>query len=224
MFKKAALALTLTVASMSSYAATFYEGKHYTEISDKAPSAQPSLTEFFSFYCHNCFAFESQYMPAIKPHLNKDIKFETKHVEFQRSDMMTEVMRALAVIHQVAGDDTKKQGEMSIAMFTAIQGEDVANGHDHGAPGDNHEPKINSRDDIKKLFMGFGVSTTKYDELADNNITDEKLALWRKQAREFRIQSVPSFIVNEKYMVNLNQIRNLGEMIELINYLSTKKS
>lgn len=222
MIKKAALALTLAVASLSSYATTFYEGKHYTEISDKAPSSEPKLTEFFSFYCHNCYAFETQYMPAIKPHLNKDIKFETKHVEFQRSDLMTEVMRALAVIHQVAGDDTKKMGEMSVAMFNAVQGE--GGEHDHSVPGHTHETKINNRDDIKKVFMGFGVSATKYDELADSKVTDDKLALWRKQAREFRIQSVPSFIVNEKYMVNLGQIRNLGEMIDLINFLSTKKS
>ncbi len=224
MIKKAALALTLAVASMSSYAATFYEGKHYTEITDKAPSAQPKLTEFFSFYCDNCYAFEAQYMPAIKPHLNKEIKFESKHVEFQRNEMMTEMMRALAVIHQLAGDDVNKMGEMTLATFTAMQGSDAAAGHAASGHGHNHEQHITSRDDLKKLFSSFGVSAKQYDEMADSKVTNEKIALWRKQAQEFRIQSVPSFIVNDKYMVNLGQIRNLGEMIDLINFLSTKKS
>lgn len=222
MIKKIALALTLAIAPLSSYAANFYEGTHYTEISDKAPSSQPKLTEFFSFYCHNCYAFESQYMPAIKPHLNKDIQFDTKHVEFQPSTMMTEVMRSLAVIQALSKDDVKKQGKMNLAMFNAIQGEPTDT-HDHGAPGDNHEPKIKNRDDIKKLFMQFGVSSDQYDKLADSKETNDKLALWRKQAREFRVQSVPAFIVNDKYMVNLGNIRNLGEMIDLINFLSTKQ-
>lgn len=226
MIKKLALALpfslALAMAPLTSFAANFYEGTHYTQVTDKAPSSEPKLTEFFSFYCHNCFAFESQYMPSIKPHLKSNIKFETKHVEFQSSDIMEEVMRSLSVIQQVARGN-KQTSAMNVAMFNAIQGEEAAAGHDH-VEGDVHEPTINNRNDIKKIFAQFGVDGNHYDKLADNKITNDNLALWRKQQREFRIQSVPAFIVNEKYAVNLNSIRSLSEMVELINYLAEKKS
>ena len=225
MIKKLALAipfsLALAMAPLSSFAAKFYEGTHYTQVSDKAPSSQPKLTEFFSFYCHNCFTFESQYMPSIKPHLNSNIKFETKHVEFKRSDLMEEVMRSLSVIQQI-GRGNKQISAMNLAMFNAIQGEEAEAGHDH-VEGDVHEPTIKSRDDIKKIFANFGVDANHYDKLADNNITNDNLKLWRQQQREFRIQSVPAFIVNDKYAVNLNSIRSLSDMVELINYLSEKK-
>ncbi|QDF66147.1 thiol:disulfide interchange protein DsbA/DsbL [Shewanella sp. SNU WT4] len=218
MIKKLALALTLAISPLATFAADFVEGTHYTVIPNQAASAEPKLTEFFSFYCHNCFAFETQYMPVIKPKLDKNIKFETKHVDFMNSEIGTEVMRSLAVIHQLNGAEA-----LNIAMFNAIQGEEGANGHDHSAPGHAHEPSINNRDDIKKIFAAHGVSSKQYDALADNVITNEKLALWRSEQNQFKVQSVPAFIVNDKYAVNLGQMRSLSEMVELINYLSAQK-
>lgn len=222
MIKKVVLALSLAIVPLASFATQFYEGTHYTQVTDNAPSKEPKLTEFFSFYCHNCYTFESEYMPAMKPHLNKKLSVEAKHVEFQRSQIMTEVMQALAVIQEVAKNNPKQKSQMTLALFQAIQGSDTD--VDHGAAGHEHKSKINSRDDIKRLFMPFGITAQQYDKLADSKQTDATLKEWRQDQRNFKIQSVPAFIVNDKYMVNLGSIRNLGEMIELINFLSTKHS
>lgn len=218
MIKQFTLALALAISPLAACSANFAEGTHYNVVSDQPASAEPKLTEFFSFYCHHCFAFETQYLPVIKPGLNDNIRFETKHVDFMNSDIGTEVMRSLAVIHQL-----DKSDEMKLAMFTAIQGEGGAGGHDHSAPGHTHEPGINSREDIRKVFAKHGVPASQYDSLADNAVSDEKLALWRNQQSQFQVQSVPTFIVNDKYAVNLGEVRNLQQMIDLINYLSDKK-
>lgn len=222
MIKHIALALTLAIAPLSSFASQFVEGKHYNVISQKAPSSQPKLTEFFSFYCHNCFGMETMYMSDIKSGLNKQVAFETKHINFSRDQndvMPIEVMRALSVIHQIGGND-----KINHAMFAAIQGEEGAAGHDHSAPGHTHEPTVNNRDDIKKIFAKFGIDGTKYDALATNAITEEKIALWLKQQREFRIQSVPAFIVNDKYAIDMTQLRTIGQLVDLINYLALDKN
>ncbi len=219
MIKKIALAIGLTAASMSSFAADFIEGKHYIQISEKAPSAQPKLTEFFSFYCHNCSSMEMNYMADIKANINSNIQFDTKHVDYMRSDIGTEVMRALAVIQEL-----NAQKVMTKAMFKAIQGENAGHGHDHGAPGDDHSPKLNNRDDIKQVFSENGIDVSQYDKIADSKKTDAKLALWRAQQEEFSINGVPAFVVNDKYKIDMSQIRTLGQLIELINFLSTKTS
>ncbi|GIU28317.1 thiol:disulfide interchange protein DsbA/DsbL [Shewanella sp. MBTL60-007] len=214
MIKHIALALTLAVAPMSSFAAQFIEGKHFTVVSDKAPSSEPKLTEFYSFYCGNCFNMEKMYLADIKANLNKQITFDSKHVDFANTAINTEVMRSLAVIQKLG----PKQ-PLTDAMFEVIQG---ANGekHDHSAPGHKHEEPLKSRDDIKAVFAKFGIDSAQYDKVADSKETDEKLALWRKQQREFRVQSVPAFIVNDKYAINMGSIRTLGELIDLMNYLA----
>ena len=171
MIKHIALALTLAIAPLSSFASQFVEGKHYNVISQKAPSSQPKLTEFFSFYCHNCFGMETMYMSDIKSGLNKQVAFETKHVNFSRDQndvMPIEVMRALSVIQQIGGND-----KINHAMFAAIQGEEGAAGHDHSAPGHTHEPTVNNRDDIKAelkvdlimLLARFGYPPVSRDEV-----------------------------------------------------------
>ncbi|QLE86754.1 thiol:disulfide interchange protein DsbA/DsbL [Shewanella sp. Scap07] len=218
MIKYIALALTLAVAPLSGFAAQFVEGKHFTTVTNKAPSAEPKLTEFFSFYCHNCFNMETQFLGDIKANLNKSVTFDSKHVDFMNSDIGTEVMRSLAVIQEADLGD-----KMTHAMFVAIQGEEGAHGHSHDHDHSAHEkPEINNRDDIKKVFAEHGFDVSKYDAIADSKAVNDKIDLWRVQQREFRVQSVPAFIVNDKYAVNMGQIRTLGELIDLINYLAVE--
>jgi len=218
MIKYFAVALTLIAASFSTLATPFVAGKHYTQISNNMVTSTPKVTEFFSFYCHNCFNMETQYLSEIKAGLDESVSFDTKHVDFMNSDIGTEVMRSLAVIHEV--DQAEK---LNHAMFAAIQGNEGANGHDHQAQGHQHPSEINSRKDIQKVFNQFGVDSATYDSLADSSDTDKKLALWRKQQDQYKIDGVPAFIVNDKYAINMSEIRTLDELIELMNYLATTK-
>ncbi|GGI70530.1 thiol:disulfide interchange protein DsbA/DsbL [Shewanella gelidii] len=217
MFKNITLALAITFVSFTSYAANFVEGMHYVQVTEKPATKQPKLTEFFSFYCHNCYNMEANYIADIKANLNKNIQFDTKHVDYMNSEIGTEVMRSLAVINHLKLGSTMNQ-----AMFAAIQGEGAQHGHNHGAPGDDHTPKINNRDEIKAVFKKYGIDTEQYDAIADSPETDAKLALWRSQQREFYIDGVPSFVINDKYKVNMDSIRTLGQLIDLINFLSLK--
>lgn len=218
MFKFLALAVTLAIAPLTSFAAQYVEGTHYTQISNNMVPTEPKVTEFFSFYCHNCFNMESQYLPEIKKGLDKRVTFDSKHVDFMNSDLGTEVMRSLAVIHELDNKEALK-----IAMFGAIQGKDNNAGHDHSAAGHEHKSLINNRDDIKKVFAELGVDANQYDTLADSAETDKKLGLWREQQEMYAVQSVPAFIVNDKYAINLNEMRTLDDIIGLINYLALQK-
>ncbi len=216
MIKHIALALTLVVAPMSSFAAQFVEGKHFTVVTNKAPSSEPKLTEFYSFYCGNCFNMEKMYLPDIKANLNKQVAFDSKHVDFANTEINTEVMRSLAVIQTL--DNPKP---LTDAMFKVIQG-DNGEKHDHSAPGHKHAEPLKSRDDIKAVFAKFDVDSAQYDAAADSKETNAKLALWRAQQQEFKVQSVPAFVVNDKYAVNMSSVRTLGELIDLINYLAVE--
>ncbi|MFK3975560.1 thiol:disulfide interchange protein DsbA/DsbL [Shewanella vesiculosa] len=218
MIKHIVLALTLVTATFSTLAAPFVEGQHYTQISNNMVTSTPKVTEFFSFYCHNCFNMESQYLPDIKAGLDKNVAFETKHVDFMNSDLGTEVMRSLAVIHEIGQAE-----KLNHAMFAAIQGDKGANGHDHNAQGHQHQSQINSREDIKKVFSQFGVDSSTYDKLADSTDTDKKLSLWRQQQVMYKVQSVPTFIVNDKYAINMNEMHSLDDLINVMNYLALKK-
>lgn len=221
MIKSFALTLALISAPFYALALDVVEGTHYSEIPNATASSTPKLTEFFSFYCHNCFNMETQYLPAIKANLNSQVQFDNKHVDFMNTDIGTEVMRSLAVIQHL--ESQTQQAQLTHAMFAAIQGEEGANGHDHNAENHDHAPQVNSREDIQKVFVKFGVAPPLYDALADSKETDAQLALWREQQNRFSIQSVPSFVVNDKYLVNLGAMKSLDDLVSTINYLAVDK-
>ncbi|EDQ02130.1 thiol:disulfide interchange protein, DsbA family [Shewanella benthica KT99] len=64
---------------------------------------------------------------------------------------------------------------------------------------------------------------SQYDAIADSKVVNDKIDLWRVQQRQFQIQSVPAFVVNDKYAVNMSSIRTLSELIDLINYLAVER-
>ncbi|TCN81373.1 DsbA family protein [Shewanella fodinae] len=212
MLKPILVAVVISVASLSAQAADFIEGKHYTQIADKG-SATPNVSEFFSFYCPHCYQMSQKYLPFIKANLKPGVAFESKHVDFMNSDLGTEVMKSLAVMEQLG-----LEKQLAHEMFAAIQGD-----ADHSQAGHQHQSTINSRDDIKAIFAKAGVAAAKYDEVADSSAVNDTIKLWRKQQNDFRIDSVPTFIVNDKYMINLSEMHSVKDLVDVINYLATEK-
>ncbi|MFQ6372738.1 DsbA family protein [Shewanella sp. YIC-542] len=212
MLKPILAAVVISVASLSAQAADFVEGKHYTQIANKG-SDTPKISEFFSFYCPHCYQMSQKYLPFIKSNLKPEVTFESKHVDFMNSALGTEVMKSLAVMEQLG-----LEKQLANPMFAAVQGD-----ADHSQPDHQHQSTINSRDDIKAIFAQAGVDAAKYDEVADGNEVNSTIKLWRQQQNDFRIDSVPAFIVNDKYLINLSEMRSVKDLVDITNYLATEK-
>ncbi|MDF0533207.1 DsbA family protein [Shewanella yunxiaonensis] len=208
MLKPILAAVVISVASLSAQAADFIEGKHYTQVADKG-SATPKVSEFFSFYCPHCYHMSQKYLPFIKANLKPGVTFESKHVDFMNSALGTEVMKSLAVMEQLG-----LESQLLPEMFKAIQGP---------TPGEQFKSTVNSRDDIKAVFAKAGVDAAKYDATADSSAVNDTIKLWRQQQNDFRIDSVPTFIVNDKYMINLSEMHSIKDLVDIINYLATEK-
>ncbi|KFZ37380.1 DSBA oxidoreductase [Shewanella mangrovi] len=209
MLKPALAVLLLAGASVTAHATEFVEGKQYVQVADKA-SDTPKVTEYFSFYCPHCNMMSKKYITFIKAKIKPEIAFDDAHVDFMNSAIGTEVMRSLAVMKTLG-----LEKQLTPAMFTAIQGEDE---HNH-----NHKSTIQSRDDIKQVFATAGVDAAQYDQIADSSETTDMINSWRQQQNTFSIDSIPTFIVNDKYRINLEEIKSIAELTELMDYLATEK-
>ncbi|TKB55014.1 thiol:disulfide interchange protein DsbA/DsbL [Ferrimonas aestuarii] len=214
MSKRIALALALAIAPLSSWAAQFVEGTHYTVVSQGPATEKPTIKEFFSLYCHNCETMEKRYLPLIKPGLDKSIDFQQGHVNWKQDHINTEVALSLAVMQEMGVADKVKK-----PMFDAL-----IVPHNHG-PGEHHEneDKVKNRDDIKAVFTAAGVDVADYDKIAESTQVKKKIMTWMLEQQKFQIQSVPTFIVNDKYMINMGSIQTLGQLTDLMNWLATQK-
>ncbi len=198
--KKALLvALALLVAPMATLAANFQEGVNYTVINQGPVTTKPEVAEFFSFYCPHCYNFARDQLPEIKSKLPAGVAFKQNHVDFIGREMGLEMSRAFAVMHQL-----KVEATIEPALFAAI-----------------HDRKQNfvSRNDIRQLFIAYGVDGKDFDAAANSFMVNAQMAQMKRATENAQISGVPALVVNGKYRIEIGSIRTMDELMQLTDYL-----
>lgn len=202
MKKLLAIAFALVLAPFATLAADFKEGTHYTTFNQSPVSGQPTVTEFFSFYCPHCYNFENKYLPGIKAGLADNVKFEQYHVDFIGGPMGPEMTRALAISQLLKVDGTIKP-----ALFSAI----------HDA-----KRRFATGSDVRQLFVDNGVSATDFDKASSSFMVNSQMKKWKKAQQDSGIRGVPALVVNHKYLLDMGSVGSAEELNALINYLVSK--
>ena len=200
--KGAALLLALVLTPLSTLAANFEEGKHFTVVNQGAATKTPEIVEFFSYLCPHCYKFE----PLIEGLVEKkpdNVKFKKNHVDFLGRDLGPELSRAYAVAYQLKLDD-----KITPKIFSAI--------HDK-------RQRFANFDDLKALFVSNGVDAKKFDAAANSFMVNAMVSQMQKNTKKFKINSVPTLIVNGKYRVETKHITSNEEFQELVFFLTEKR-
>jgi len=200
------ITLLLSV-SFSSFSTTFKEGKHYSVVAEKKTST-PELTEYFSYYCPTCRAYEP-YLDGFKKVMPKQAKFNKVHVDFMghtSADIQFMLSKALIIAEKTAIDK-----QFSSAVFKYLQ---------------TDKATITDEKDIRNIFVLSGGDGKKFDQGMKN------FSVIGQAKKEKKIQddlsekryltSVPAMVVNGKYLIDSKSLdRNnfFAEYNELVAYL-----
>ena len=190
-------------------ATDFVEGQHYVKFADKA-SDEPKVTEFFSFYCGHCFAFE----PLAKTlRANSEIagyKFEKSHVDFlpmAEKDQQFMLSKALVIAEKLERVDIIDE------IFKQIH-------VNRKAP--------QGVEDVSKIFSDSGISNEKFTDLFDSFTVIQKAQEMVESQAYFNqigvLKGVPTFIVNEQYVIRpegFKGIKTYEEFFEKVEELTT---
>lgn len=197
-----ALMFSTAVAAQGKY----QEGVHYSVVSNNKTS-KPTVTEVFSFYCPVCYRVEF-IAKGVKKDLPEGVKFVKSHTDFMRNTS-SENQHKLTIAAIVA--QKLKVGEkINDAIFEAIHKE---------------RKKFESDAQIRQLFVDNGVDGATFDK-AYNSFSVKGLANKQKKlqmelSRGNKLGGVPAFIVNGKYKLNRDKLKNMEDYNNLIKYLLT---
>lgn len=199
--KKILMALALCVGfSVSANAAQFDEGKHYKVLETKH-SSEPTITEFFSFYCPHCFKFED-FLGDVKEAAPEGTKINNMHVSFMGGKMGVPMAKAYATMTLLKVEDKVKP-----YIFKKI--------HEQGM-----QPK--SADDIKTMFLDMGVSEKDFDKTYNSFVVDSMQKRFDKTFDDTGLNGVPGLLVNNKFVVIPNDLKSIQEYLDLVNFLLEK--
>ncbi|MDB2355684.1 MULTISPECIES: thiol:disulfide interchange protein DsbA/DsbL [unclassified Pseudoalteromonas] len=204
MLKKLKLSLLLLCLPFAALAADFKAGDQYTVL-DIEKSSTPQVTEFFSFYCPHCFKFEPV-AKALEKSLPSGAEFVKSHVNFL-GGLSPQVQSNLSYAYIIAKQNGKGE-QVADQIFKSI--------HVQRAPLDNIK-------DVKQLLELNGIDNAKFDqEIASMPVIAAERAMQDKQKKFSKLGAltgVPTFIVNDKYKININTIKSQQQLDELVAFL-----
>ena len=201
------LGLTLTAAAWAQESggehARYAEGTHYKVLVNPGNVDEPGqveVREFFSYICPHCFSLE----PVIEDWLED----KPEHVNYVRSPVtFLQNAEPLARAYYVA-DILDKVDEIHKPLFDAI--------HKHREP-------LFTPTALADFFAKYGVEEDEFNQLYSSFGVSTKLRQTDALARDYQIRGVPSFVVNGKYLILRDGLRNNQEMFDVIDFLVKKE-
>jgi thiol:disulfide interchange protein DsbA len=156
------------------------------------------VTEFFSFYCPHCNAFEPV-IQKIKKQLPDNARLVKVHVSFMGGKMGVPMSKAYASMVAL-----KAENKMVPVMFNRI--------HNLKTPPKNEE-------ELRQIFLDEGIDAKKFDAAYKGFAVDSMVRRFDKQFKSSGLRGVPAIVVNNKYLIQSTAVQSTADYLELINFL-----
>jgi len=215
----AAVASTVAASTTSAYAATpagpslWEEGKNYTRLvpaqPTSAPAGQVEVLEFFWYACPHCY--------SIDPLVENWKKTKPAYITFSRVHVMwNEGHRSLARLYYTLD---------SLGKLDQLHGEVFKEIHVNGNPLVAADP--NNTAETAKIQLAFvkkhGISEDAFKANYHSFGVDSALARADELVQRYRIDGVPTFVINGKFVADVRSADGPEKLIALVGDLAAQE-
>jgi protein dithiol oxidoreductase (disulfide-forming) len=178
----------------------FELGRHYLRLSPTQPTSSNvdkiEVAEIFWYGCPHCFTFD--------PTLERWREAQPDYVSFIRVPAVWNPLLQLHARAFYTAEVLNKSAEMHSALFREI-----------------HENRnmLETPAKLQEFFGRFGVDAATFTSTFESFAVQMKLQRADELNRRYRIQSVPTLIVNGKYTTGGGETASYEEMLELVDEL-----
>ena len=178
---------------------SFKEDIDYIVVAENKTTS-PELREFFSFWCGHCFSLQGDFDKIEQTY--PKASFERNPVSMLGGHMGPESQRALVVAKNMGIEDLYVK-----ELFNQM--------HNEGNIPMSHEQ-------MTHFMTSIGMPKDKFDREFNSFPVIGAVAQFDKWAKDADIDAVPEILVNGKYLVTMESVSDLQELIDLIGYLLEK--
>jgi thiol:disulfide interchange protein DsbA len=204
---------TASAASTTTPPTPWQEGVNYTRIVPAQPTSvaagQVEVLEFFWYACPHCY--------AIDPLVEKWNKTKPAYVSFSRVHVMwSESHRSLARLYYTL-QSMGKLDQMHEEIFKAI--------HDKGNPLVANDPTDTAETErIQTLFVKkFGIPEDDFKKAYHSFAVDTALQKADELMERYRIDAVPTFIINGKFVADVHTADGPERLMSLVSDLAAQE-
>lgn len=225
-FKNVAKSVAVLALVMGVSANALEEGKDYVVLERVVPNAQGTVIKAFSYDCPFCYKYDQA---VTKPVMDKvpDMKFVPFHLATKGvfGKYGSEVLAVAIAKDNKDGinllDDKSAFKKAKFALYKAYHdkkerwGADVSN-------------QANVDAFLKTALDGAGISKADYEAALNTDEVKNILNSWGMDNSGdaymiAKVQGVPAFVVDGKYLIKTNAIKGIDQMADMIKELHSMK-
>jgi len=197
--KKLLVFLFLVSNALALHAAEYVEGKHYQKIGNAQivnSGDKVLVQEFFWYGCPHCYSFE--------PFVKSWKKTKSANVEFARVPAIFRPEWEIQARTYYALESMGMIEEVHGKIFDAMH---------------KQKKRLNTKKLITDFVVAQGVDEAKFNKEYNSFSVDTLARKAKKYQALYKIQGVPSVIVNGKYLTSGSMSGNYDNLIKIIDYL-----
>mgnify|MGYP001410657035 FL=1 len=174
----------------------------YVQISNQKQTEYDQIViyEFFWYGCPHCFNLEPT-MNQIEADLGKDTILIKVPVSL--GDTWQNHAKAYFTLKQMNLDD-----DLHDKLFEEIH---------------INSQRLDTKDSLSQFISNNGYNAKKFEELFDSFGTEIRMNKASRLAREYQISSVPTLVINGKYMTSGSYVSSYDELVDVVNLLIEKE-
>ena len=215
-FLKTAVAVAAMAFTAVTMAAT--EGTDYVKLDKPYVNGEGKLTKIFSYDCPFCYKYDVGVDPKVLPRIEKEtgLKFNPVHLETKgKYGRAGSELFAWCQLRDKAAGITDWEDPKSIfkkakdAIYKAYhrQGERWASG----------EAAF-----LKTGLDAIGATAEEFEAARKTPEVQQLADSWKPSYDVAKIQGIPAYVVNGKYLIMTKSIRSVQGLVDLITELSKK--
>ena len=205
----------VTALVVSTAASAFTEGTDYVVLAKEIPNAKGTLIKVWSYDCPFCYKYDKAVTPVIVPKLPAGMTFKPYHLKTKGKygEQGSQLFAVLMAKDEEKGiAPTAEQSQFKKAKFAYYNAyHDKKERWDAGP-----DAYLNTGLDA------VGMTRTDFDAAKASPKVQKSLADWEVAYEVAKIQGVPAYVVNGKYLILTKSIASVDGMQELIAELAKK--
>lgn len=193
------------------------EGSDYMVLEKPIPNADKTLIKVFSYACPFCYKYDKAVTPEVVKKTADVVTFIPFHLETkgEYGKQASEVFAVLIAKDKAAGlsllDDKSLFKKAKFAYYAAYH--------------DKKERWSDGKDPDAFIQTGLdsvGMTRADFDAALKEPQVQETLVTWKASYDVAKIQGVPAYVVNGKYLIYTKSIKSIDGMADLVKELASK--
>lgn len=213
---QAAAAAALVPVSVTAFAAA--KGTDYVVLDKPLPNAQGTLIKVFSYDCPFCFKYDTGVDPKVLPRIEKEVglKFVPMHLETKGKygRAASEFFAVCLLRDQKAGVSIEDKNSLFKKAKDAV----------YYAYHRKSERWTAGEDAfVKTMSDATGISAEEFAKERKSAAVAKLADSWKLTYPVAKIQGIPAYVVNGKYLLMTKAIRSLDGMAATVKELAAMK-